>query len=78
MKLRPIFVDVLPEFDAIKPGDLLDQPQASNRQPALSLWLWGADGAIPPPQPVACLLRWEVGLPGRPYGWVRVDQFRLR
>ena len=22
MKLRPIFVDVLPEFDAIKPGDL--------------------------------------------------------
>ena len=49
-----------------------------NRQPALSLRLRGSDGAVPPPQPVARSLRWEVGLLGRSYGWVRVGQFRLR
>ena len=56
----------------------MDQPQASDHQLALSVWLWRTDGADPSPQSMACPLRWEVGLPRRSYGRVRVGSFRLR
>ena len=78
MKLRPIFVDVLPKFDAIKAGELW----ISHKYRTVNLRCPCGCGDLtvlsPPPQPVARSLRWEVGLLGRSYGWVRVGQFRLR
>ena len=56
----------------------LDQPQVPDCQPALSLRLWRSDGPVSPPKPVARAFRWQVGLPRRSHGWIRVGRFRLR
>ena len=78
MKLRPIFVDVLPEFEVIKDGELWISHEHRTVNPALPVRVWGSDGAVSPPQSMARLLRWQGGLPEGSYRWVRVGQFRLR
>ena len=78
MKFRPVFVDVLTDFDAIKVGELWISQQVPDCQLALPLRLRRSDSAVSPPKPLARSFRWQVGLSGRSYGWVRVGQFRLR
>ena len=78
MKLRPVFVDVLPDFDAIKAGELW----ISHKYRTVNLRCPCGCGDLT----VLSLhpSRWHVhfdgksGLFGRSYGWVRVGQFRLR
>ena len=79
MKLRPIFVEVLPESDTIKAGELwithkhrtvnLRCPCGCGSLTVLSLhpsrWHVYFDGK-------------SVCLPKRSYGWVCMGQFRLR
>ena len=56
----------------------MDQPQAPDGKPALSVRLRRFDGAVAPPEPVARSLRREVSFAGRPDGWIGVGEFRLR
>ena len=78
MRLRPFFVDVLPDFDAIKAGELWISHRYRTVNLRCPLRLWRSDRPVSPPKSVARSFRWQVGLSGRSYGWVRVGQFRLR
>ena len=78
MKLRPVFVDVLPDFDAIKAGELW----ISHKYRTVNLRCPCGCGDLT----VLSLhpSRWHVHFDGksvssgRSYRWVRVGQFRLR
>ena len=77
MKLRPIFVEVLPEFDAIKTGELWITHKHRTVNLRCPCGCGELTGAVPPPQSMARSLRWEVGLPRRslqagPFGLIPV------
>lgn len=72
VKLRPIFVDVMPPFEAIKEGELW----ISHKHRTVNLRCPCGCGELT----VLSLhpSRWQVGLVGWFHGWLRVGPFRLR